>query len=349
MTETRWGVLVVNLGSPASADTPAVRRYLREFLSDPKVLDWSAPARWLLVNFIICPFRSPRSAEAYRRIWTPEGSPLVVHGRAFADDLGERMAPVPVRLAMRYGEPSVTGALAELQASGAEVVAVLPLFPQFAEASWGSVVDHVRLMAAARDPALELAVVPPFFAHEAFIDAVAAVSAPVLAEAGAERLLLSFHGLPERQVLNADTSGSHCLASADCCATLGERNATCYRAQCFATARALAGALKLDPESWEVTFQSRLGRTPWIGPHTDARVAELAAEGVKRVAVVCPAFVADCLETLEEIGIGLREAFIAAGGEHLELVPCVNAHPAWVEGAARLIQEAMSLGSTHYA
>ncbi|MCG3133592.1 MAG: Ferrochelatase [Planctomycetes bacterium] len=335
------GVLLVNLGTPDRPDMGAVRRYLREFLSDPRVIDIPGPARWALVNLVICPFRAPKSAHAYRQVWTDAGSPLLVHGLALRDALRTRLG-APVELGMRYGNPSIAAAMDALDAAGADRVTVLPLFPQYASSSWGSAVEAVHAEAARRLNVPALTVVPPYFDHEAFVAAQAAVAAPALAELRPDRVLMSYHGLPERQVRASDTSGrGACLAAESCCARMTAANRYCYRAQCYATSRALASALGLAEGSWEVAFQSRLGRTPWIRPYTDERIAALAASGVRRLAVLVPSFTADCLETLEEIAIRARDQFMAAGGEAFAAVPCVNAHPAWVEGAARLVGDAV--------
>ncbi len=337
---SRTGVLLVNLGTPDAPRTPEVRRYLREFLSDPRVIDVSAAGRWALVNLVIAPFRSPRSAEAYRKVWTERGSPLLVHGEDLAAAVRERLGPdVPVELAMRYGNPPVGGALERLRAAGADRVVVLPLFPQFASATTGSALEKVYAEAGRLGNVPDLATVPAFFDHPGFIRAFAGTARPVLARLRPDRVLMSYHGLPERQVRRADPTGSRCLASADCCDRLQDANRNCYRAQCFETSRRLAAALGLESGRWQITFQSRLGRTPWIRPYTDLTLAALPGAGVKRVAVMSPAFVADCLETLEEIAIRGKETFLKAGGEAFELVPSLNAGPAWVDTVVDLVRE----------
>jgi len=335
------GLLLVNLGTPDAPRTAEVRAYLREFLSDPRVIDLPAPARWALVNLVIAPFRSSRSAEAYRKVWTEAGSPLLVHGLALRDAVRARLgAGTPVELGMRYGRPSIGTAFRALRGAGADRIVVLPLFPQHSSAAWGSAVECVLELAAGEENVPSLAVVPPYFDHPAFVDAQADVARPALAAFRPDRVIVSFHGLPERQIRRGDESGRHCLASADCCARMVAANASCYRAQCFATARAVARNLGLADDAYEVAFQSRLGRTPWIRPWTDERVVALARSGVRRLAVLTPSFVADCLETIEEIGIRARESFVGAGGEDLLAVPCVNAHPSWADGAVRLARDA---------
>jgi protoporphyrin/coproporphyrin ferrochelatase len=332
------GLLLCNLGTPDAPTPKAVRRYLREFLSDPRVLDMNPVGRALLLNLVILPTRPRKSAEAYRKIWTERGSPLLVHGEALAAAVRARLgSDWAVELGMRYGKPGIAAALARLRAAGVARVVVLPLYPQFASSTTASTVDQVRRLAAPSGQSL--AFVGAFYDHPAFLDAFATVGRPVLAAETPDHVLMSFHGLPERHLRKADASGRHCLVAADCCERIGPANRGCYRAQCFATARALAGRLGLADGSFSVSFQSRLGRTPWIRPYTDATIAGLAAQGKRRLVVFCPAFVADCLETLEEIGIRAREQFLAAGGERLALVPSLNAHPAWADALVRIVRD----------
>ena len=334
----RTGVLLVNLGTPDAPETAAVRRYLGEFLADPRVVDINPVGRWALLTFIILPRRSPKSAEAYEKIWTHEGSPLLAHSRALTAAVADKLPDHPVELAMRYGTPSLEAGLAALRAAGCERIVVLPLYPQYASSTTGSTLQAVYAEAGKGLTTPFLVAVPPFFDDARFIGAFAAVGKPVLDEVEPDHVLMSFHGLPERHLRNGDPSGNHCLAKDDCCASVGEVNRSCYRAQCFATARALAKALDLPDDGYTVSFQSRLGRDPWIRPYTDEVLGTLREKGVKRVAVFCPAFVADCLETLEEIGMAAVESFKAAGGE-LHLVPSLNAHPSWVDAVVGLLRE----------
>ncbi|HVE81779.1 MAG TPA: ferrochelatase [Myxococcales bacterium] len=344
MSETssrRRGLLLVNLGTPEDPTTPAVRRYLREFLSDPRVLDLSPLGRWLLLNLVILPIRPARSAEAYRKVWTKGGSPLLVHSRRLAEAVADAVVgDFVVSLAMRYGRPSIPEGLEALRRAKVESVTVLPLYPQEAASSTSSTLARVYQLAAEGWDAVPLRVVPPFFDSRGFLDAFAEVGRPVLAESRPEHVLFSFHGLPERHVRRTAGEPSPCRFDQGCCARLGPDNARCYRAQCFHTARELAGRLGLPEGGFSVAFQSRLGRTPWIQPFTDRLLVELPARGVKRVAVMVPSFVADCLETLEEIGLRGAESFRAAGGEQLTLVPSLNAHPAWVAEVVRLARAA---------
>ena len=335
------GLLLINLGTPDDPHPPAVRRYLAEFLSDPRVIDINAVGRWLLLHGIILRTRPKKSAEAYHKIWTDRGSPLLLHGEDLAAAVAARLGPAwRVELAMRYGRPSLPAALDRLEAAGATRVVVLPLYPQYASSSTGSTLERVYSLAGARPVTPALAVVPDFFDDPGFLDAVADVARAPLAAFRPDHVLMSFHGVPERQVRATDLGPSHCLATDSCCAAIGPANRACYRAQCFATARGLAPRLGVGPGGYTVAFQSRLGRTPWIRPYTDELLVSLARGGTRRLAVLCPSFVADCLETLEEIGLRARETFIAAGGEDLLALPCVNAAPAWADAVAALARRA---------
>lgn len=331
------GLLLCNLGTPDQPTRASVRRYLRQFLSDSRVLDIHPVGRWLLLNLIILPLRPRKSAAAYQKVWTLRGSPLRWHSEDLVAAVRERLGPDwAVELAMGYQNPSIASAMEKLRAAGTERVVVFPLYPQLAASTTGSTVAEVlRVAALPWSPPL-LTFVGPFYDEPGFLDALAAQGAPIVKAEKPDYVLLSFHGLPERHLHRSDASGKHCLAAADCCDHLGEANRDCYRAQCFATARALASRLSLAEGSWSVSFQSRLGRTRWIHPYTDAVISQLAAQGKKRLVVFCPSFVADCLETIEEIGIRAKEQFVAAGGEQLTLVPSLNATPAWADAVVTL-------------
>ncbi|MDB4979447.1 MAG: ferrochelatase [Myxococcales bacterium] len=331
------GLLLCNLGTPDDPSPGAVRRYLAEFLADPRVLDINAVARWALLNLIILPFRPAKSAHAYQQIWTDRGSPLLFHTQDLATAVRERLGDGwAVEVGMRYQSPSLASALERLRAAGADRVVVMPLYPQYSAASTGSSNEEVFRLASKPWVTPTLSFVEPFFEETAFIDAFVAQGRPVLEAERPDHVVMSFHGLPERHMRKADDTGKHCLASAGCCDRLVAANRNCYRAQCFATARALSSRLALPEGGWTVTFQSRLGRTPWIRPYTDLVLPELVACGKKRVVVFCPAFVADCLETLEEIGIRAKRDFLAAGGESLALVPSLNATAPWADAVVAL-------------
>jgi protoporphyrin/coproporphyrin ferrochelatase len=333
------GVLLCNLGTPEAPRTAEVRRYLRQFLSDPRVLDIPAPVRKAVLELAILPKRPAISASAYEKIWTEAGSPLLVNSRALTDAVGAKLPSCKVVLGMRYGEPALDKAYAELVAAGCTRIVVVPLYPHYAASSTGSTLELVYAAASRPWNTPALSVVPPFYDDARFIDAFAKVAAPMLAEHEVDHVLLSFHGLPERHMHKSDMTGKHCLASASCCDAIGPANAWCYRAQCHATARLLAARLGLAPDRWSIGFQSRLGRTPWIKPWSDEVLVELRERGVQRIAVMCPAFVADCLETLEEIGIRAAEDWRARGGEHLVLVPSLNATAPWVDAVFGLVRD----------
>ncbi len=333
--ELRTGILLLNLGSPESPGTGDVRRYLREFLSDPFVLDMPAFLRRALLELVILPFRPQRSAAAYEKIWTPEGSPLLVHSRALCAGLATALGEgYVVELGMRYGTPSIRGALIRL--SGADVARILavPLYPQYSTATTGSTLAALEAEFEEHPELPPIECLSPFFSDPGFVRAWTEVARPELESFSPDYVLFSYHGLPVRQLTNADARGGVCRPRTDCCDAIGAANRLCYRAQCFATTRAVAAALSLAPKRHCVAFQSRLGGGQWIRPYTDQVLPELAASGHRRIAVLCPTFVADCLESLEEIGIRARAQWQELGGDALHLVPCLNAHPAWVEALA---------------
>ena len=336
----RVGLLLVNLGTPESPRAGDVRRYLREFLSDPRVIDIGALPRWLLLNLFILPFRPRRSGEAYEKIWTDRGSPLLFHTEDLAASVRKRFGEtVVVDIAMRYGKPSIPDALSRFRERAVDRIVVFPLYPQYSSAATGSSVEKVFAETSRAWNTPFVQVVPPFYDHPAFIDACVDVARPILAESPWEKIVFSFHGLPERHCVKSDETGAHCLKSAGCCDRIVEANRNCYRAQCFATARAVASGLGIPEDKRIVCFQSRLGRSPWIRPYTDEVVVQLAQSGVRRAMILSSAFVADCLETIEELGIRAAASFKANGGETLRLVPSLNATDAWADGVATLARE----------
>jgi ferrochelatase len=332
------GLLLINVGTPDAPTTPAVRRYLREFLGDSRVVDIHPILRALLLNLVILPFRPAKSAAAYRKVWTDRGSPLLHHSLDLVDAVQARLGDGwTVRLGMRYGNPSIRDALADFVRLGCDRLVVLPLYPQVAMSSTGTSLHAVYTQLAELPTPPAVFTVEPFYDDEQFLTAFVARAQPIVDRQRPDHVLFSFHGLPERQIRKADPSGQHCLARPDCCARIVAENRGCYRAQCFATARSLAERLGLAADRYSVSFQSRLGRTPWIAPYTDVVFGELIAQGKKRIVVICPAFVTDCLETLEEIAIRGRADFLAAGGEALDVVPSLNSDPAWADAVVSLI------------
>jgi len=345
----RTGVLLINLGTPDSASPRDVGRYLAQFLADPRVLDIPAIARYALLYGVILPVRSFRSAEAYAKIWSDRGSPLLFHGKALRDGLRAELGEgYRVELGMRYQNPSIDSAVERLLEADVARLLLVPLFPQYAASSTGSALEATYRSIGRRWNVLPTQTLPPFYADPRFVSALAEVARPELESFRPDHVLLSYHGLPERQLRRSDQSGRHCFESPHCCDKMVPENRHCYRAQCYATSTELARELRLERDRYSISFQSRLGRTPWIRPFTDERLPELAAAGVRRLAVLCPSFVADCLETLEEIGIRASEQWRELGGEALLCVPCVNHAPAWVRGCAALIRGADMQTSGEY-
>lgn len=336
---SKRAVLLVNLGSPASTAVPDVRRYLDEFLGDERVIDRPAqPFRSILVHRIIIPRRAPKSAHAYEQIWTKEGSPLIVISRSVRDKLAAALGPdIPVYLAMRYGEPSIAAVMAKISADGVDELLLIPQYPHYAMSSWETVVVRVYEEAARLTPKLRVETVQPFYEDADYIDALHAVTAPYLAEPH-DYVLFSYHGIPMRHLRKADSSNAHCLTVDDCCNTCSPAHATCYRAQCLATTRALASRLGLAPERYSVSFQSRLAGEPWLSPYTDHELERLAKSGEKRLLILCPAFLADCLETLEEIRGEGKETFLQAGGESFTQIPCLNDQPPFIDFLAKRVR-----------
>ncbi len=336
-------VLLVNLGSPDSPSVPAVRRYLREFLMDPRVLDVNWLLRFCIVHFGILPSRPKTSAHAYQSIWTPAGSPLIVISSNVRDTLQDRL-PVPVELAMRYQNPSIPAALQRLADKKITDLLVIPLFPHYAMSSYETAVVRVNEVAAALVPGLRIQVQPPYYNRPDYIAAMVANAQAFLA-AAYDHLLFSFHGLPERHLRKSDPTRAYCLSRPDCCQTASVAHETCYRAQCFKTVAAFVQKAGIPADKYSVSFQSRLGRDPWLKPYTDQELPRLASQRVKKLLVMCPAFVSDCLETLEEIGIRGRETFLQAGGRELRLVPCLNEHPLWLAALEEMVRSSLQLKS----
>ena len=325
------GLLLVNLGTPDAPTPPKVRAFLREFLDDPYVISLPTVLRRLLLYGIILPFRPRRVSEAYASIWTPEGSPLLSIGRELTEKT-QALTEGPVRLGMRYGNPGINQALAELATHNLKRIVVLPLYPQYAEATTKTTEEAVRRSAKTLRIEADLAFVKPFYDSDAYLEPQAEVIERALGASGADFVLFTYHGLPEKQVRSVHPET--CLNN-DCCKDIREDNRYCYRAQCFETSRRLAQRLDLQNNS-STSFQSRLGPVRWIGPHTEDVLAALPGNGVTNLVVAAPSFAADCLETLEEIGIRGREMFLKAGGKSFTMAPCINAEPLWAHGVLTL-------------
>ena len=330
------GLLLINLGTPDAPSTSAVRRYLKEFLSDPRVIDVPALARWLLTRLVILPFRPRQSAKAYQLVWDKQGSPLRYHGSALANALNEHLGDhYTVVLGMRYGKPSIQQALKELQQACCTDITVLPLFPQYASASSGSAIAKTLTEVSTLWNVPSIRVLPPFYDHPGFIKAYATQIERAYQATQPDAVVFSYHGLPERHLEKSGCAAAVCKRPAPCGTPLAQPN--CYRGQCYQSSYALMAALNLDKDRCFTAFQSRLGKTPWIQPYTDELLPTLIKKGLRRLLVVCPSFVADCLETLEEIAIRGQEQWQELGGERLDLVPCLNDSPEWVAAISAMV------------
>lgn len=308
----------MNTGSPDAPTEADVRVYLGQFLMDPYVIDLPFPLRYAIVHWAILPKRPAESAEAYESIWTDNGSPLIHYCSNLVSGLRERFDD-PIEMVMAYGNPSIGHSVGKLLDAGVDEVCLLPMFPQHAMATVGSCVAGVSKELKRRKSKAMLRVVPPFYNEPAYIQPIAESLKGV-----EEHILFSYHGLPERHLRKTDPTGSHCLSSPDCCETASPAHATCYRHQCLQTTKAVTEAAGIGKDRYDIAFQSRLGRDKWMEPYTDITLEEYPSRGIKHLAVVCPAFFCDCLETLEEIEIRGKEDFIKAGGESFRMIPCIN-------------------------
>jgi len=333
----KTGVVLINTGSSSAPKTKETRAYLRQFLSDPRIIDLPAWKRWIIVNCFILPFRPKQTAHAYEAIWTDRGSPLISISEDFRDKLRERFPENPIEIGMAYGEPSIPSALDKLTAARVDRIVIVPMFPQYASATTGSVLSGCYEYAAKQWNVPHYSVLPPYYLEPSYIDAWEAVAKPVLEDYQPDHVLLSYHGLPVRQIYKGDATGAYCMKVDNCCGKAVPENQWCYRHHCIQSSYALIERLGLKEGAYSITFQSRLGRDPWLEPATDATIEKLAQQGVKRLAILSPAFTADCLETLEELGMAGKESFLEHGGEDLMLVPSLNTHPAWVDAMAGLL------------
>ncbi|REE00418.1 ferrochelatase [Marinoscillum furvescens] len=332
------GVLLVNLGTPDSTSVADVRKYLREFLSDKRVIDIPAVPRWMLVNLIIAPFRAPKSAAEYRKLFTERGSPLKYYTEDLLDPLRALLgADYVVEYAMRYQSPSIQSGLDKLKAANVSSIHVIPMFPQYASATTGSVIDKVMEITKTWQIIPEIRFTSQFLEDDKFLEVIAKNGRRWMEKTDYDHFVFSYHGLPERQIKKGSV-GNQCQLGA-CCNKFHERNQFCYRAQCFHTSRLVADKLGIPEDKYTVCFQSRLGKDPWIQPYTEDVLKELAKSGKKKVLAFSPAFVSDCLETTIEVGQEYKEEFIEAGGEQWDLVESLNDDPLWVESLAGLVRE----------
>lgn len=332
------GVLLVNLGTPDDPGRGAVYRYLKEFLMDRRVIDYPWLARTIIVKGIIAPFRSGSSSKLYKRLWTEEGSPLKVYGESVTAGVQEQLGEdYVVELGMRYQSPSVESAIDQLLAQQVSEIIVFPMFPQYASATTGSVHDEVMRILRKKDNIPDVKLINSYYDYEPMID-IFADNARQFDLDAYDHIIFSYHGLPQRQLRKADDC-NHCLKVDNCCSTISKVNQFCYSAQCHATTRAIVDKLGLKEEQYTTSFQSRLGPEAWAQPYTSKIIEEQAEKGAKKLLVFSPAFVADCLETIIEIGFEYQEEFEEMGGEKVDLVPSLNDDPRWITAVKDMVLE----------
>jgi ferrochelatase len=335
----KTGVLLINLGTPDNPSTPAVKKYLTEFLNDRRVIDISAIGRFFLVNLFIVPFRSSKSSKLYKEIWSNEtGSPLLYHGKELRNKVQKKLGDnYAVELAMRYQSPDIKTALENLRKQKVKKLIVLPLYPQYASSSTGSTLEKVFNEIKGWEVIPELKLYSNFFDNEDLIDCFVE-NAKQFDLNAYDHILFSYHGLPERQIKKASSHyGDNACSLGSCCETMTDKNQYCYRANCFRTTQLIVQKLNLPKEKYTICFQSRLGRSEWIKPYTDQVLKERAAKGDKKILAFSPAFVADCLETIYEIGEEYNHAFKQYGGEKVQLVPSLNSNDNWVNAIEKMI------------
>lgn len=331
---TKKGVLLVNLGTPQSPEPHHIRKYLDEFLSDPRVIDINPIARYFLLKAIILPTRPKKVSKSYKEIWTDKGSPLLVYSLEAAEKLQKKLGDdYHVELAMRYGEPSIDKALEKFKSNKYDYIKVIPLFPQYAFASTASVIEKIMKIVKTWHNIPSLDIKSYFYNDQNYINANVEIAKKYLNEKY-DHILFSFHGIPERHITNGDES-NHCKFNS-CCETINEKNQFCYRAQCVQTAYQIADKLNFKKEDFTICFQSRLGRTPWIKPYTDHIIKEMAEKGYKKLLVFSPSFVSDCLETVFEVSIEYDLLFKSYGGEKIQLIESLNNHDIWVDALEQM-------------
>jgi protoporphyrin/coproporphyrin ferrochelatase len=335
MNRSKIGVLLINLGTPDNCDPKSVYTYLKQFLNDPRVIDLPTVIRYFLVNWVIIPFRYKQSAHAYQEIWGTKGSPLLTNSQDLVSAVQKEFdSSVQIELGMRYGNPSIESAFNALK--DCQKIIAIPLFPQYSSAATGSATEELLRVLGAQWNIPEISVKRDFFNNAHFIAAYARIIKEHLNNKKIDTLIFSFHGLPERHI---DKSACHSACSrAESCPKPDQLNTFCYRAQCYETSRLIAKQLELSPSKYVVSFQSRLGKTPWVKPYTDLVLEDLRQKKVEHIAIVCPSFVADCLETLEEINIRARAQWLELGGGDFVFIPCLNSHPIWVKGLINMIK-----------
>jgi len=332
------GILLVNLGSPDSTKTRDVRKYLDEFLMDERVIDIAYWKRYLLIKGIILNTRPQKSAKAYKKIWWDEGSPLVVISERFTKKVADKLH-IPVALGMRYGSMSIKKGIQKLHDQGVEEILLIPLYPHYAMSSYETVVEKAKEVNRDDFPSMKINTLPVFYNNEAYITAMSTNIKNHLDGFEYDHVLFSYHGIPERHIYKSDTTKSHCKLDKSCCNTPSKAHRTCYKHQCLETTRLIVEKLGLEEGTYSNSFQSRLLKDPWLKPYTDFELEKFPEEGKKKLAVVTPAFVADCLETLEEIAMEGKEEFMEAGGTSYKHIPCMNDNDDWVDVMVHWIEE----------
>ena len=322
MSENTTGILLINLGSPKKLTKKSVREYLKVFLSDDYVLDLPKILQQIILRVFILPFRPKKTLEAYELIWTPEGSPLIISTESIANKLSLKTG-WDVDYAMRYEDPSIENALLNFKNKGIYKIIVISLYPHNALATTITTEMETRIVAYKLSEDFELVFTKPFFDNEIYINAIANTIKPCIEKASFDKIVFSYHGIPKRQAKKTDETGEHCFSDSNCCEIAGDGSKDCYRSHTRIASDLTAKKLGLSDDQWEVAYQSRLG-PGWLTPFTDKRLAELPEEGIKNIAVLCPSFISDCLETLEEIDIRGRKTFFDAGGEIMTYIPCLN-------------------------
>jgi ferrochelatase len=330
------GALLVNLGSPNSTSTKDVKKYLGEFLMDERVIDLPYLLRTFLVKGIILNTRPKKSATAYKKIWWKEGSPLIVLSERLHKKVQEN-SEIPVELAMRYGKPSIKNGIEKLAKQGVTEIFIIPLYPQFAMATTETILVLANKIVKKEFPTIKLTDFPAFYNNEEYVKVLSQSIKNGIEKTKPDHLLFSYHGVPERHIKKSDVTKSHCKIDGSCCNTPSAAHEFCYRHQCYETTKLVAKALHLKEGFYSTSFQSRLGRDPWLQPYTDKTIDSFAQNGIKNLAVVTPAFVSDCLETLEEIGMEAKESFIENGGEIFNTIPCLNDDESWSKTVAKWI------------
>jgi ferrochelatase len=324
------GALIVNLGSPESTSTKDVKKYLGEFLMDKRVIDIPLIWRTLLVKGIILNTRPKKSAAAYKKIWWDEGSPLIVLSKRLHKKVA-KLSKIPVELAMRYGNPSIQKGIDSLVKQGVSEILLIPLYPQFAMATTETIEVLAKKIIKKKYPSVKLKIFPAFYNKEDYIKVLSNSIQQEINNVQPQHLLFSYHGVPERHIKKSDITKSHCKIDGSCCNTPSPAHEFCYRHQCYETTKLVAKTLNLNEGTYSTSFQSRLGRDPWLQPYTSDTIEDYAKKGIKNLAVVTPAFVSDCLETLEEIGMEAKKSFLENGGEKFYTIPCLNDHEDWVQ------------------